>query len=1016
MESDPLSPSSRTAGRFAASNSSGRVSPYLLFFSSGFTALVFEVVWAKQACLIFGNTSLASATVIGSFMAGLALGSRLFGKIADQRPGQGWRLYGILEGCIALYALFFPVILAGVEPIYAAAHSRFGTDYLTLSAVRALLAFGLLVVPTTLMGGTLPLLARSLARSGQSGDQATRLYTLNLFGAAAGSFVTGYLLLEFLGVRGTTIAACGVNLAIALTVLTDPRARPIRGGAVDAASEFVPADTAPLTRARLIMVLMLLHGFSSFVVQICWVRTMGLVLGSSTYALSATLTTYLVGLALGGWIVAMLVKNGVRPSLEKLGYLEAAAGLSVLLFIPSFENCAYWFARVFPFVGGNTVLVLITQLVLATIVMVVPTILIGTFLPAVFCLLGTPQGIGRTIGRCYAFNTLGALIGAFATAFVLVPSIGIHGSLVLASLVLLSSGVLLMIRGAAVRAGALIARVLMFTVPAVLLTLYPWSRELYGSGISVYADTWSSYAAMGREIFFEAIKHGRNLIYYKDGISSTVTVLRIKDGDGRLHKSLRVNGKTDASTVGDMATQLYLGYIPLFAHASPKDVLVIGLGAGVTVGTATQFDSVRSIDCVEIEPAVVEANRFFSVENHFALKDPRVKITIGDGRNHVRFSTKKYDVIISEPSNPWIAGISSLFTREHYQASLAALNPDGVFGQWFHSYQMTLEDFQMIIRTFAEVFPHAELYRLNGSDYMLLGSREPVRFDSERIRSAVRTKPMISSDLRYFTRNSENFVVHTFLLSDPDLRWFMSETDGPVNTDDRLLLEYRAPRNLYKSDPGIDDWLSGFPRQRLFPQFRDLSDRQVQEVSDSWKVLQGEGASRLGSGNAREALERFRRVGSLKGYDAELYRMIGMAHEELGDFKKARQCYLRCLSDPNVRIRAASLMRRARIRNLFLYNPAAARDVEMRNMLGRLSFFGGDANGAMRFTSEAMNLDPTFLKNYADMAVYSAEVGLPGEALELLGRANQIDPTDPSVSAAAEFIRKRYTPAADSQT
>ncbi|MCG3175602.1 MAG: Polyamine aminopropyltransferase [Candidatus Omnitrophica bacterium] len=995
------------------SDAEGRLSPHLLFFASGFTALVFEVVWAKQACLIFGNTSLASATVIGSFMAGLAIGSRLFGWWADRNPHKGWVAYGWLEGGVAVYALLFPWILGAMEPLYAAAYARWSGDFMRLSLARAALAFALLAVPTTLMGGTLPLLSRFLSRTASDGGrQAGGLYTLNLFGAAAGAFASGYILLELLGVRGASLLASAINLAICAAVLTDIRARataPLPAAdaeiaAPDGGEERLVAPGA----IRLVYALLALHGFAAFVVQICWVRACALILSSSTYALSATLTVYLLGLAIGGLIVTRCVCSGVRPTAGRLGYLEASAGVAVLLFIPMFENAAFGFARVFPYVYTSPVLVMVTQLALAIAIMVVPTVLIGAFLPATLCLLGRSAKIGRVVGRCYAFNTAGALAGSFLTAFVLIPGIGVHGSILVASFVFVISGVWLVAVDPEVRGGLKVRRIIAAVLPAFLLMFYPWSRELFGSGVAVYADSWSRYAMMGRQVFFEVMKQNRDLVFYRDGISSTVTVLRYQDQTGRVQKSLRVNGKTDASTVGDMATQLYLGYIPLFAHPNPKNVLVIGLGAGVTVGTATQFDSVRSIECVEIEPAVVDANRFFSIENHFALRDPRVKVVIGDGRNHVRFTPKKYDVIISEPSNPWIAGISSLFSREHYRASLAALSEEGVFGQWFHSYQMTPEDFQMIIRTFAEVFPHTELYRLNGSDYMLLGSRGPVRYESSRIRKTVRSKPLMSSDLKFFTDSRGDFVTRTFLLSNEDLRAFLKDSPGPVITDDRLLLEYRAPRNLYRSSGDVADWIDRMPRKTIFPDYKDVSPESLIEAPEASHVILQQAEAAIGIGDPERALRYFAQAVRIKGYDAALHRQIGMTYESIGRFVRARQHYMRALKDPSVGPQAASLMRRARIRAMFLYNPLMSRDVELRNLIARLSYFGGDIVSAMRLCSEAMDMDPTYLKNYADMAVYSASVGLPKEAYELLRKASEVNPNDPAVLTAAELIRRQY--------
>ncbi len=289
---------------------------------------------------------------------------------------------------------------------------------------------------------------------------------------------------------------------------------------------------------------------------------------------------------------------------------------------------------------------------------------------------------------------------------------------------------------------------------------------------------------------FREVAASRRLLFYRDGLNSTVAVERTE----RM-TSLRVNGKVDASNGVDMATQLALGHLPVFLHPRPGRVLIIGLGSGVTAGAAAQHPAVREIDVAELEPAVVEASNLFLQENRGVLRDPRVRVVIGDGRNYILASPKRYDVIASEPSNPWMAGVANLFSREFYALAQERLADDGIMVQWFHGYSMFPRDLKMIVNTFRQIFPHATLWRTIPGDYLLVGAPSPLRVDYSLLEQRIAASTGVREDMASLRLPSPLDFLTLFLLGEADLTRFAE--GAPVNTDDRPILEFAAPLALY---------------------------------------------------------------------------------------------------------------------------------------------------------------------------------------------------------------------------
>lgn len=991
---------------------------FILYFISGFTALVFEVVWSRQACLIFGNTTLASAAVISAYMTGLALGSYFFGKLADRMPQLSLRFYAILEGAIGVFALCFPFLIKILVPVYRTIYLSFYQDFLGISAIRYLLSFLILMIPTILMGGTFPFLSRFFAKDRTSmNTNITRLYAMNLFGAMAGTFMSGFFMISAFGLNTSSAIAALLNLGIFafiirfLTKSTEGwGVGTLHRGEAIIIEQDIPVDESERAPGKNVLyaliALMAIHGFSAFVIQICWLRTMALILGSSTYAFSAVLTTFLAGLGLGTYAVSLLAKKNRKLELYNIGFMELGIGVSILLFIPIFEWLIYFLVLLLPAVSKSMMMVFTIQFIFSAVAMIVPTFLIGLVFPSVIYFIGRPKDIGKWVGTTYAVNTAGGVIGSFSAAFFLISHFGLNGSLHMVSVLSVTTGLLIILIGSlhTPKLKSNLTKAIIISSFSLLLLLYPWDKNMFSSGAFIYAQNLQGEARMGKLMFQKSMQIGNHLLYYKDGISSTVSVLqhRLRSKNKGINaKSLRVNGKTDASTIGDMDTQLCLGYIPMFAHPNPKKVLVIGLGAGITLNTITEFDSVTNIECVEIEPAVVEANRYFSSENNNVLDDPRLKLIIGDGRNHLEFSPEKYDIIISEPSNPWISGVSSLFSSENYEAALSKLEPDGIYCQWFHAYQMSREDFMMIINTFASVFPQASLYKISPGDYMLLGSCDKIVFDYEKMEKLIAGKSGIENHLKYFSRYGNNFILGTFLLSDTDLRQALKTVKSRFNTDDRLYLEYNAPKHLYKATSADTlHWLYSVRRNDIFPEFYNADREKILNLPDTWKIFMEHGLFAMEGKNYDSAIFYFKEALRLHPDDPVVVSAIARSYEKKKDYQEARKHYEMLEQKEDWKTYAKRALLRIRLKNDIERDPILWRNTNLFNLLGGLVFLSGDTEEGEKIMTQAINIDPTYAKNYSDLALYYFLNGYEVKGQKMLQKARALDSREPTMEKA----------------
>jgi len=753
-----------------------------LFFFSGLTGLIYQVLWTRRLNLTFGHSILAVSTVVTAYMGGLALGSALGGRWSDRhlRASQkaSWFLarYGHLEAFIGIWALLSLPLLDGVEWFYLTMSSR-GVEGSSLHLLAFLASALVLLPPTTAMGATLPLLS-CLYNNHPAGLGKTlaRLYSTNTFGAVVGVALAGFLFLPVLGFKVSMALSAALNLLIGATAATVSRRLQgrLRSETLVERPSVVPASLLlPLGFA--------ITGALSMVFQVGWTRSLSLSLGCSVYAFSSILLVFLGGITLGSAFYARR-KTSTRPDFGHLSVVFAGIGLSGAMAIFLLGYLPLAFVRFFPYVSDHYWQVLLLDLALCCVVLIVPTWLMGLSFPMVTQLYHDSSSgqLGQSVGNIYGANTLGCIVGSFAAGFVLIPSLGVQRSLQLAA-----CGFFWVAAIYAYQSRKSVARF----AAAILLLLGPtsvflpnWDSALMSAGVATHAS--------GKLSLDNFVRH--QPMFYGDGISGSVAILCWAPGG----LTLRVNGKPESSlAVPDRLDQTLLGLLPHFYVRDPKHVGVIGLGSGLTLRALAGSKKVESAICAELEPLVIETDRYWAPYNGQILADPRVKARYADGRTMIMGSDRPFDALVSVPSNPWIAGIGNLYTQDFYQSVRDKLNPGGVYLQWVNLYAISPADLQIILRTFHSVFPEAQLWAIGG-DIALIGGNG--RASRDLMQDYYREALWLRLELAEIGFSSVDQLVGSYLC--PLATAVEHIPAGPLNTDDNPILEYSAPFSMYSGE------------------------------------------------------------------------------------------------------------------------------------------------------------------------------------------------------------------------
>ena len=738
------------------------------------------MLWLRLLTLSVGHTAAAVGILLAAFMGGLAFGAWGAGRGAGSLPpARALRVYAVLEIGIAACALLLPLVLASARPVLVWAYA--GEGGRPFDVVMGLLALVLLAVPAAAMGATYPLAVRWMERAGA-------LYAANTAGAAIGAALTGFVLLPALGMFGTTLVGVALNVvaaagAMALAGGTAPQEPRLRGANLSAFAEASADRRSPTSLVRVAFVAAAVAGLVSLLFQVTWTRILAMVLGPTTYAFSAMLVAVIAGMAIGSAVVAALMPRTPSRAAAWSGAALVAAAVAALAAGFVVDRVPLMMAAAVSRPDVTFDAVFLRQVLLVVALQMPMTIALGAVFPLTLAM--TTSGAEATPTRAsvlYAINTCGAIAGALLGSFVLIPAAGLQGAIRIGAGFLLAAGWAVVRMGAVQRrTGRLVFVAAATGVAVAALLMPPWNPARLANGGYRYA------AALAEGDIETGLEAGQ-LVYYREGAAGTVSVRQVP---GAL--SLAIDGKVDASNAADMLTQKLLAHLSLLLHPNPRRVGIIGLGSGVTLGAALTHP-VEHVDVIEISPQVVEASRFFARENHDALDDPRTRLVVGDGRTHLHLTPERYDVIISEPSNPWMAGVAALFTREFFLAARERLAPGGLLTQWAHTYSISQEDLRSIVATFLSVFPDGTAWLVADSDLLLIGGAGPIPALDAGI-AAAWARPGVALDLAEIDVRNPLSVLSLYVAGGEALQRFAG--DALVQTDDRLQLEYTAPRAVY---------------------------------------------------------------------------------------------------------------------------------------------------------------------------------------------------------------------------
>ena len=784
----PTGTASAAAVRAASHLGARRLATLLVV--SGFTALVFETLWVKQLGRVVGVEVHAVTIALSAFFAGLALGGVLLGRLAD-RSSRPVRLYAALEAGVAVLGLLSTLALGRAAGPFVALRE-------TAGLLAWALPFGLVGLPSFLMGGTLPALLRALRPVEAAVAPATGLlYAANTFGAVAGTLATPFLLVPAFGITGSGLVAATVSLLVAATALAVERRNPAFPTAKVSETEAPSARRSP--DAHLALALYALAGGVALGYEVVWSEMLVQFLSTRTYAFAVMLATYLSGLALGSFLFTRLARPHHDPW-RMLGLLLAGAGASAILIVavlgvwlPDAQTFAgMWAMR---FTGLETVEVLARFGTASLAILLVPTTLLGAAFPAAARLAAGAERIGGDVGLVAAVNTAGGIAGTLVTGFVLVPRLGLVGTLALLAFAGTLLGAIAVVRSAKPKAIPL----------AVVLLLIV--------GITSLAVPRDRLARLLAE------EKGGDLVFYQEDAGGTVAVLE-QQATGRNAGAFRRLYIQGVSNSGDALSSLrYMrlqALLPLMVHPEePRSVLVLGFGTGITAGSLLVHPGLQTRVVVELLPSVVEAAANFS-GNFEASRDPRLDIRIGDGRHELLRRSERYDLITLEPPPPSAAGVVNLYSRDFYELCRERLAPGGLMAQWWPLPTQNEEDSRSLVRAFLDAFPHASAWSTELHEVLLVGSLEPLALDGTRV-AARFASPEVASALEEVGVESPQALLGTWLTGRDGLETFAG--DAPPVTDDRPLIEHAV-------------WVRRGEILRVLPRLLDLATEAPLGASD----------------------------------------------------------------------------------------------------------------------------------------------------------------------------------------
>ncbi|HEY91353.1 MAG TPA: hypothetical protein G4O07_05915 [Dehalococcoidia bacterium] len=779
----------------------------VLFFFSGAAGLIYEVVWQRMLTLVFGSTTFATATILATFMGGLALGSFYFGRLADKHP-KPLKLYAYLEAGIGVYAVLVPFLFSGLTSVYVSIHQSLHTAPYIMDLIKFILSFLILLVPSFLMGGTLPVISKLFARKLDSlGWGIGSLYGINTFGAVVGTFTAGFFFIITLGVKEAAYVAVAVNIIIAgaallLNKVPIPDEASIQPGSPPQTKKRKTGRVAARKSGRsvypgyvfhVVLAVYALSGFCALAYEVLWTRSLVFFLHSTTYAFTIMLTTFLFGMALGSFVFGRFMDR-TKNLLNWLALIEVLIGLFAMLSIWGFSGLDSLITTFYQ--SDSWVVHVIARYAGSFLIMFVPTLLMGIAFPLVSKIYTQSQDkLGRYVGNVYSVNTLGSVLGSFVAGFVVIPLIGITGGIVLIASLNLALGVAVLLANPLVRsqlkqvalAGtAVVIVVCSLTIPA-------------GKPVTLHSPV------------FGDIKYGGEVLFYKEGVEATVTVHQLPPDpfDGGIYRLIEVDGVNVAGTHPMLRlTQKLQGHLPLILYkaSTGEDVrkaFILGLASGESSYSITCHD-IDGVDCLEIVGTERESVVYFSEVNRDILNNPKFSLTVDDARDYLMATEETYDVIESDTTHPELS--INLFTREYFQLASDNLSENGILSVWLPLYNASEVTFKMLLQTFQSVFPHTTIWYTTNyptRHALLIGSKAELKLDFQILQDELEN-PLVSESLGEVGLNDVFTLLSSFVTDETMIREYVGDT--PVNSDNHPYLAYYMPKQKMRDDqviPGI---------------------------------------------------------------------------------------------------------------------------------------------------------------------------------------------------------------------
>ncbi len=736
----------------------------IIFLLSGFAGLSYEIVWIKKLSLIFGVSSHAISSVVAAYMGGLALGSYLFGRFADRRR-VSLRLYALLELGIAVSAILLQLIFPLIDSLFIQLSKNFGGYTMIFIIFRFLLCFAALMIPTTLMGATLPVVSKFfIAKIQKVGEKIGWLYSVNTIGGVLGCLTTGFILLRFIGADQTVYAAAGLNIIAAVLAMTwdvyfrkslqknppqsidalSPAAQP-----VFSSDKAIDEDKLRSFK-RLLIALYGIAGFTSIAYEVLWSRVLVYLLGNDIYSFTTILSTFLIGIALGSYFFARFADKS-QKLVAAFGLLQLGIGFSSALFLSALGR---------GFLNGSNLQVYL-NFCKSFVLIITPTFLMGAAFPIIIKLLtSNVKKLGENVGNIYAVNTIGGIIGSLTAGFILLPLLGAQKGIIFLS------GVSILLGATALAAAPVPTlsrrRTSILTLAAMVAVII--------AAININPTAVYSKAFYGDSL--------REILYYHESAEASLTVLRGKYNS----RGLNINGETTAYTeFRDLLVHKMLAHIPALLAKEAENALVIGFGLGSTAHSLSQYP-LKRIDCAELVPKEKETARFFIPENNHILDHPNFNFINADGRNYLKTSRVKYDIISMNAIHP--KNSPYLYTREFYRLCKQRLTAKGIMCAWMPT---NTPYFSSLIKTFQTVFPHASLWFCNTGHMVLIGTPEKLQIDFQHWQTMLQ-KEKIKSDLADLLLHDPIQLLSTMIIAEEALYEY---TKGSlVQTDNLPKIEF----------------------------------------------------------------------------------------------------------------------------------------------------------------------------------------------------------------------------------